>query len=134
MRTIKTEKNTYVFYDSAKEIPIKRWNDFITKSIQSSQLGLDFSSCAQKLSQMDEYLQKGDREGFNNSRINLQMQLFLLYMGRDIKLDSLSHLIHKIGEDIVQQEQLPEVHKILEEDSEVTLGLVEELLESIRKK
>lgn len=128
MKTIKTAKHKYVFFNSAKEIPIKRWNDFITKSVQSSQLGMDFSECVKKLSQMDEYLQKNDRESFNNSRVNLQMQLFMIYTGKDLGIEALSELLLSID-----GEENYDIN-LLKEDEEITIGLVEELLESIRKK
>lgn len=128
MRTVKTTKHKYNFYDSSKEIPIKRWNNFITKSVQSSQLGMDFSDCVKKLSQMDEYLSKGDRESFNNARINLQMQLYMIYTGQDLSLEALLELLHDIDGNTDFDPEL------IKQDTELTKGLVEELLESIRKK
>lgn len=77
---------------------------------------------------MDEYLSKGDRESFNNARINLQMQLYMIYTGQDLSLEALLELLHDIDGNTDFDPEL------IKQDTELTKGLVEELLESIRKK
>lgn len=124
---------TYLFYDSAKELPIKRWHQFVTKSIMNSTIGASFESCIQKLAQMDTLLNKGDREGFVNARTNLQYDLYSLYKGTSLVSEALVELLHSVDGVPVDQSDPEKVNLVLNDDV-FTLELVTSIYEDVRKK
>ena len=120
-------------YDSIKEMPIEKWNKFLSMMIQDSELGPSFDSASHKLSLMVAMVNEGKLEDFNEVVRNIQLQLYYVFKGINPKIHALCQRIHAIDGQVIQEipeEMIDEISK----DPMITVGILEDLTEEFRKK
>lgn len=128
-----TKGKVYQFYDSCKEMPIVRWNAFLSYMIQDSELGPDFNSASQKVSLLSKLVEAGKMEDFNNTLSNLHLQLYYVFKGISPKIEAVAQRIHSIDGEYVK-EITKEITTELADDENLLFGVLEELTEDFRKK
>ncbi len=120
-------------YENAKEMPILKWNRFLSFMIQDSDLGPDFESISHKITLAIEMVNSNKTEDFNTLMRNFQLQVYYCFQGISPKVHALAQRIRSI-DGVLIHEVTPELIKELEADPGITVELLEGLTEGFRKK
>lgn len=125
---------TLEFYQTIREMPIQRWNRFLSLMIQDSELGPDIQSASHKISLAVQMVNEKKFEDFSTLMRNFQLQLYYTFQGISPKAHALAQRIHSIDGVIIQGEIPKEIIDEISNDPEITVGLLEGLTEDFRKK
>lgn len=130
---ISSKGKKYQFYNSSKEMPIKRWNSFLSLMIQDSELGPNFDSASHKLGLMSQLVEANKIQEFNDTVSNLHLQLYYIFRGINPKINALAQRVHSIdGQNVTEITE--DIISELKEDEKIIAGVLEELTEDFRKK
>lgn len=138
MKTIKLNNGiTVELYDSIKDIPMHRHHEFQKLAMQDAEIGSTMEQVAQHLSMLHKYLANDKKEEAMQEAVNLHNNLFFTLEGIHIKSLCFAAYIHKMNgksyTNIDKESALKTLEKLSKEGG-LTLGMVEDQIEELKKK
>lgn len=124
------------FYDDIKLMPIEQLNAFQVNLLQDSGIGSTIQDYDRHEQKIDVFLASGKIEEALRERENKRYNYFLMLEKINTKVISIACLLHKIGDEVIEDfsdDALKKHHaKLLELG--ITQGEVEEVIDTIKKK
>jgi hypothetical protein len=132
MRTEKIGKNSVVFYDSIKEMPIQRHNVMQVFLMQESGIGSTMQAVEAHFKTLDALLVSGKVEDAIKERQNLHISFYCAIEKIDFKSFAFACMIKSInGKQVgITEDALKDAIDKLEG---LTVGQVDDILESLKK-
>jgi hypothetical protein len=132
MRTEKVGKNTVVFYDSIKEMPIKRHNTMQVFLMQDSGIGSTMQAVEAHFKTLDALLVSGKVEDAIKERQNLHIGFYCALEKIDFKSFAFACMIASInGKQVgITEDALKDA---IDKLKGLTVGQVDDLLEELKK-
>jgi hypothetical protein len=132
MRTEKIGKNTVIFYDSIKEMPIQRHNTMQVFLMQDSGIGSTMQAVEAHFKTLDALLVSGKVEDAIKERQNLHISFYCALEKIDFKSFAFACMIESInGKQVgITEDALKDAIDKLEG---LTVGQVDDILEELKK-
>ena len=137
MTPIELQSGTKVkLYSSIKEMPVKVFNIFQGYMIQESGIGSTMDSVNDHFEKLDTFLSSGKIEDAIVERENLHYNIYSALEGISHKSLAFGCFIHSIDEVLLSDYSTENINDILNRlsDKGLTIGMVEEQLDQIKKK
>lgn len=133
MRTEKIGKNIVEVYDSIDELPIKRFHKFNKYMLVDSGIGSDLNDINRHIGRISKYIGK-DNDSAKRELDNLRQSLYMISEGTNVKHLSFAVLVKSINGKEIFDISDEGIRRTMVRLSEVKRGLLDRLIESVKKK
>ena len=135
MRSEKIGNHTIQFFDSAENMPMKRYQKFNKFLAKDNEIGSDFSDFNQRSLKAIEYLKKDMKDEAVKELENRRMMVFNAFKEYSPKHNSLAILVHSIDGQIYTDVSTDGLQEIIDKLDEIgfTQEQVKETVSQVKK-
>jgi hypothetical protein len=132
MLTKQIKGNTYVFYASIKEMPIKLHNSVGRYLLQDMGIGCDMQAIDDRFAQLDSYLSAGKTEEALQERENQRFAFYTMIQGVSFKSLAFGCHLYSVNGELVKDYSEEHLQELTDELS-VSMEDVEAILNELKK-